>query len=99
MTLVWQRPAVPTALTLLFVLACALPLVLARLPLVSAVRHYELVRRQRLQVLLHTLEAATRHEVHAALSRFSSYEGAANAGAAAQALRASWVPLEPGGAP
>ena len=93
MTLVWQRPAVPTALTLLFVLACALPLVLARLPLVSAVRHYELLRRQRLEVLLHALEVATGREVHAALSRFASYEGAVT-----EDLRASWVPSAPGGA-
>jgi hypothetical protein len=73
---VWQHPALPALLTLAFVLACALPLVLARLPLVSAVRHYELSRRERLRVLLHALEVETNREVHAALGRFPSYEGA-----------------------
>ena len=50
-TLVWRQPLRPSLLSFAFVLACVLPLLLARLPLVGVVRHYELVRRERLQVL------------------------------------------------
>lgn len=91
-TMVWRQPARPAALTLAFVLACALPLLLARVPLVSAVRHYERARRERLQVLLYALEATTAREVHASLARFASYEGVH-----AIALRESWVPKPAGG--
>jgi len=73
-TLVWQRPLRPSLFTLAFVLLCTSPLLLARLPLVSAVRHYELLRRDQLQVLLHALDVATTREVHAELSRYASYD-------------------------
>lgn len=92
-TMVWRAPLRPAALTLAFVLSCVLPLLLARLPLVSAVRHYELVRRQRLEIHLHALEASTAREVHDALARFATYDGTAS-----NALRQSWVPKAAGGA-
>lgn len=100
-TLVWREPAYASALTLAFVLLCISPLLLARLPLVSALRHYELTRRQRLQVLLHAFETATAREVHAALSRFASYEPPAPRAASAgelNVLRPSW-PYGAGGPP